>query len=599
MNSRLRRVVRTGTHPFDTAAVSPRRARRRVVVLGVVLVVLGVVAQAPPAYAAVITVNTLDDELNADGDCSVREAFEAANTNTAVDACPAGVPAPAMDVVDFAVDGTILLSSQLTVTDDLTISAGPSVILSGGGTTRVMVVGTGVIANLLGGTVADGFVSFPDESGGGIFNSGTLTVESSTFSGNSGGGLGGGGIFNHELGTLTVSASTFSGNSGCNGGGIFNDGTAFVLTSDFSGNNAGCSGGGAANRFGILTIDETTLSGNGAASGGAIINTQGTLIVRETTLSGNSSTVRGGAIRHSGTGSTTLTNTTLSGNSVTVGGGGGIRLEGGGSVTLNSATLSGNSSPDPGGGLLNEDGTLTLQNTIVANSPSGGNCSGTITDGGGNLQYPGLDCGATITSADPMLDPAGLQNNGGSTQTIALQPGSPAIDTALLANCPATDQRGVLRPQGAGCDIGAFELEQAAAVADLSLTKTDSPEPVGLKKVLTYTLTVSNGGPSDATAVTVEDELPAQVQFISATPSQGTCTHSGGVVTCSLGSVAAGASATVTIQVRPTARGTITNTAEVSAAEVDPDPANNADSETTTVNGTKPPPPGCKPQPCP
>jgi uncharacterized repeat protein (TIGR01451 family) len=136
--------------------------------------------------------------------------------------------------------------------------------------------------------------------------------------------------------------------------------------------------------------------------------------------------------------------------------------------------------------------------------------------------------------------------------------------------------------------------------ADLSLVKTDSPDPVQVKSVLTYTLDVNNGGPSDATAVTVEDELPPSVQFISATPSQGTCTQAGGVVTCSLGSVASGASATVTIKVRPTSSGTLTNTAEVSAAEADPDPANNADTETTTVNGGKsPPPPGCKFPPCP
>jgi uncharacterized repeat protein (TIGR01451 family) len=135
--------------------------------------------------------------------------------------------------------------------------------------------------------------------------------------------------------------------------------------------------------------------------------------------------------------------------------------------------------------------------------------------------------------------------------------------------------------------------------ADLSLDKTDSPDPVGVKQALTYTLTVTNGGPSDATEVTVQDELPPNVLFVSATSTQGTCTQAGGVVTCSLGSMASGGSATVTIKVRPTARGTISNSAEVSAAEADPAPANNADTETTTVNGGTKPPPGCKPSPCP
>jgi hypothetical protein len=102
--------------------------------------------------------------------------------------------------------------------------------------------------------------------------------------------------------------------------------------------------------------------------------------------------------------------------------------------------------------------SATLRNTIVANSPSGGNCAGVISDGGGNLQYPGTDCGGTITSADPLLDPAGLQDNGGPTETIALQVGSPAIDAAASANCPAEDQRGLDRPQGAACDDGAWEM---------------------------------------------------------------------------------------------------------------------------------------------
>jgi uncharacterized repeat protein (TIGR01451 family) len=146
---------------------------------------------------------------------------------------------------------------------------------------------------------------------------------------------------------------------------------------------------------------------------------------------------------------------------------------------------------------------------------------------------------------------------------------------------------------GASDAFVAKVAETVGVAADLSLVKTDSPDPVRVKEVLTYTLTVTNGGPDDATAVTVEDQLPAGVQFVSATASQGTCTQAGGVVTCSLGSLANGASATVTIKVRPTAKGTLSNTAEVEAAEPDPNPGNNSDTETTTVNG------GCKFPPCP
>ena len=90
--------------------------------------------------------------------------------------------------------------------------------------------------------------------------------------------------------------------------------------------------------------------------------------------------------------------------------------------------------------------------------------------------------------------------------------------------------------------------------ADLSLTKTDSPDPVLAGQLLTYTLTVTNAGPSSATGVSVTDTLPAGVTFDSATPSQGTCSQSSGTVTCALGTIANGASATVAIKVRRSSR---------------------------------------------
>jgi hypothetical protein len=91
-----------------------------------------------------------------------------------------------------------------------------------------------------------------------------------------------------------------------------------------------------------------------------------------------------------------------------------------------------------------------------------------IIDGLGNLQHPGTDCGPTIPSADPLLGPLAA-NDGpapdppdGPTKTHALLPGSPAIDAAVACPPPTTDQRGVSRPQGAACDIGAYEVETVA-----------------------------------------------------------------------------------------------------------------------------------------
>jgi uncharacterized repeat protein (TIGR01451 family) len=110
---------------------------------------------------------------------------------------------------------------------------------------------------------------------------------------------------------------------------------------------------------------------------------------------------------------------------------------------------------------------------------------------------------------------------------------------------------------------------------------TDSPDPVQVGNNLTYTITVSNVDPSLQMTATMTDNLPAGVNFVSATPSQGSCTGTSTVV-CNLGSIAAGTSATVSLVVTPTAAGTLSNTASVSPFE-DPTPGNNSDTELTTV----------------
>ncbi|MGH9892856.1 MAG: choice-of-anchor Q domain-containing protein [bacterium] len=184
--------------------------------------------------------------------------------------------------------------------------------------------------------------------------------------------------------------------------------------------------------------------------------------------------------------------------------------------------------------------------------------------------------------SDPGL--GGLADNGGPTQTHALMAESPAID-AVMGICPppATDQRGEDRPQGPACDIGSFEI-MAAPSPDLSVGKTDSPDPVLLSDHLTYTITVNNAGQGDATGVMLTDTLPASVAFVSVSPS-GSCGETvAGTVECDLGDLASGANATVTIVVQPTATGTLTNSVTVESAETDENPDNNTDiMEDTTV----------------
>ena len=294
------------------------------------------------------------------------------------------------------------------------------------------------------------------------------TVHNSTFSNNSADN-GGGGIVYSALpegteSTLTVHNSTFSGNAAAFGGGIafgaFAGGTLTVHNSTFSGNAATFGGGGIAFAGGTGTVHNSTFSGNSAVpssedqnGGGGIFIFAGiegtTLTVLNSTFNGNAADT-GGGIRNMG-GTLTVTHSTLSGNTATEGGG---------------ISNSNNVFDDPQGGGVERIGTLTLANTILANSPSGGDCfnnddeGSTLTPAGVNLIEDG-SCGASadlthFRTGDPLL--GDLAPNGGPTQTMALLVGSPAIDAAEDDSlCPDTDQRGAARPQGAKCDIGAFE----------------------------------------------------------------------------------------------------------------------------------------------
>jgi uncharacterized repeat protein (TIGR01451 family) len=124
-------------------------------------------------------------------------------------------------------------------------------------------------------------------------------------------------------------------------------------------------------------------------------------------------------------------------------------------------------------------------------------------------------------------------------------------------------------------------------ISDLGITKSDSPDPVLLGAVLRYTIQVTNLGPQGATGVTVTDELPSQIKFVSASASSGSCEQKGKRVTCNLGNLAMDLTkanaATVTIQVRPTKAGTIANTASVDSVENDPIAANDKAATSTQV----------------
>jgi predicted outer membrane repeat protein len=171
----------------------------------------------------------------------------------------------------------------------------------------------------------------------------------------------------------------------------------------------------------------------------------------------------GGGVRGVQSGDVKVANSTFSANTAATGGGLDLLQSG---TTVSNSTFSGNSATTLGGGIHIENTTLTLANTIVAMSPSGGNCAGGIINGGNNLDS-GSTCGwstqfQSMSTTDPLMGP--LADNGGPTQTHALIDGSPAINRGDPTVCSASpvsgvDQRGVARPQGIRCDIGAFEKE--------------------------------------------------------------------------------------------------------------------------------------------
>ena len=243
------------------------------------------------------------------------------------------------------------------------------------------------------------------------------------------------------------------------------------------GRNGDSNGGGALFNEDTVTLNNCTLSGNTAGRGGAISN-KGTLTLNSCTLSGNTSRNSGGAIYNSGT--LTLNSCTLSGNTSDAFGGGILSV---GTLTLNSSTLSGNSARS-GGGILIFSGAFNLSNTIVAGNTAGTNpdLSGTINSGDYNLigNSQGTIFGASanhnVINVDAQLGP--LKNNGGPTDTIALLPGSPAINAGdpNFVGASQFDQRGAgfARVQGGRLDIGAFEVQNAQpTVKDFSVAPNE------------------------------------------------------------------------------------------------------------------------------
>lgn len=365
----------------------------------------------PPPTAIVV------QNANNSGEGSLRQALE--------DIADAGTI-----TFDPALAGqTIALTSgPLTLSRDITIdgSDAPGLAINGNGVHRVFEVGAGVTANVSNLILTNGYGY---QLGGGVINNGNLTLDHVTLTGNTmttdAGDFwqGGGAIYNGEFATLNLIDSTVDNNhADWSGGGIYSffNTTTNIIRSTISNNVSGDVGGGL-RLLGNGTIENSTISGNEATGwyGGALFLTDGVVDMNHTTVVNNTSPFGIGA-----------------------------------PAAVFVGTFG------PGSAFLNVGNSIIADNTTEGCflAPWGAGAVG-INSLGNNL-FSDSTCfnvAADIVSAATGLD--ALADNGGATQTHALLAGSPALDAANGGSCLATDQRGVARPQGAACDIGAYEAE--------------------------------------------------------------------------------------------------------------------------------------------
>ena len=359
-----------------------------------------------------VTVTTTDDS----GPGSLRQAIQAVASGGTIFFDPG------------LAGGTVALTSgPLTVSDKAVVidaDGAPGLRVSGGGADRVLIVDAGASATVRHLVLADGY-GF--QLAGCVLNNGMLTLD--------------------HVAVTGCAMTTDAGDFWQGGGGIYNgDGaTLNLIESTVANNAAGWSGGG------IYSFFNTTTN------------------ITRSTISGNISNDVGGGIRSLG--NVEIVNSTISGNQAT-GWHGGAIFQTDGNVTITSSTIAQNIGPDwaPSALFIGQFGgtfvpTLTLINTIITGNQwyacerLASGTEGNVVSGGHNLVQ---DDSCSPAASDLVVEDAGiggLADNGGPTQTHALLAGSPAIDAADETACPSTDQRGVTRPQGPGCDVGAFELE--------------------------------------------------------------------------------------------------------------------------------------------
>ena len=333
---------------------------------------------------------------------------------------------------------------------------------SDGGAIQTSRSSSGGTVTITGGsTLADNVAG---STGGAVYNnlSDCTVDDGSVLAGNVAGRHGG--AMYCGRGQVIIDGSTFVDNEAEDQGGAVRvsdgdlvvRGGAQLIDNASTDGSGGAIAGSAAHAPGTITISRSTIEGNEAhGDGGAVWSVDNEVLLDRATIADNVAAGNGGAVAVEA-GTVTVTTTTLTANAADDGGG--VYVSADAEVSLEYATLADNIAGGDGAQVANE-GSVTAVGTILADD-EGAACAGsTLTSEGHNLSSDdscGLDAAQDdLIGVDPLLGP--LADNGGLTLTVALDPDSPARDAGGV-DCEDTDQRGVERPQGAACDIGAFEL---------------------------------------------------------------------------------------------------------------------------------------------
>lgn len=366
-----------------------------------------------------------------------------------------------------------------------------------------------------------------------------------------------------------------------------------------------------------VMFENNLLTGSGSGGGASLFALD--VFVELTGFVGNTATDIGGGLHLRDYSRNRTINSGFVNNTARLGGGFGTDDSSGAGVIIEHSTFFTNTATEEGGGAYLSRG-LPARQIELYNTIAWGNTGQTGADiyvdddpndaGGGQVTEVGLvnniygdfttKCREDAGCTDRVIETDNINADPLIASDLHLPMGSPAIDAGLNAGHPSypivtRDFDGDARPfDGDGdsvatTDIGIDEyVGGVAQSANLAITKTDSPDPVTAGNNITYTVTVTNNGPGDATGVSMTDQLDADTTFVSVDQTQGACSHTSGVVSCPLGTIANAANAVVTIVVQTdgqiTAQTTVDNTADVTAVENDPNTAdNNATAQTTVI----------------